>query len=66
MRNVIIHNNGYLEEDKTFTIGRITKDIKSGEKVRYSHLDGAYFIRLIPAMSKDWLEKYLASHVLQR
>ena len=66
MRNAIIHNNGYLEGNKTFTIGQITKDIKSGEKVRYSHLDGAYFIRLIPAMSKDWLEKYLASYVLQR
>ena len=62
MRNAIIHNNGFLEQDKTFTIGHVIKKIKTGEKVRYSHQDGAFFIRLIPLMSKRWLESYLDTH----
>ncbi len=64
MRNAIIHNNGFVEEPKKFRIGNVTKDIGVGEKVRYSHLDGVYFIRLIPAMTKYWIEMYLEHHIV--
>ena len=64
MRNAIIHNNGYVEEDKTYKVGKFSRNIKAGEKIRSRHLDRAYFIQLIPRMSKDWLEGFLRKHTL--
>ena len=62
MRNAIVHNNAIIEESRTFKVGTFSRDIKEGEKVRSSHLDRAYFIRIIPSMSKSWLEGYLGKH----
>jgi hypothetical protein len=64
LRNAIIHNNGIIGEDKTFTIGDVKKHIEAGENVRYSHLDAAHFLALIPFMSKKWLEGFLKTHTL--
>ncbi|MFW9887218.1 MAG: hypothetical protein ACFFER_03500 [Candidatus Thorarchaeota archaeon] len=64
MRNSIIHNNGFVEESKTFRIGNVAKEIGVGERIQYSHLDGAYFIQLIPTMTQNWIEKYLEYHTV--
>lgn len=64
MRNAIVHNNAIVEETKTFMVGTFSKKIKEGDKVRSSHLDRAYFIQLIPSMSRSWLEGYLTKHAI--
>lgn len=62
IRNAIIHNNAFFEEDQTHTIGTMTINAKAGERISYSHLNRARFIRLIPMMSMNWLKHYLQSN----
>ncbi len=59
MRNAIIHNNAIVEERNQFIVGTYSRTIETGEKVISTHEDRANFIRLIPAMSKEWLENFL-------
>ena len=40
-------------------IGRVTKNIKAGEVVKYKHVESAYFSRVIPEMCMNWLVKFL-------
>jgi len=59
MRNAIIHNNAIVEKRSVFTIGNFTRTIEVGKKVKSNHQDRANFIRLIPLMAREWLERYL-------
>jgi hypothetical protein len=61
IRNAIIHNNAYFEEDKTYTIGAKTINAKAAQKIRYPHLHRAHFILVIPRMSINWLKQHLRS-----
>ncbi|MFW9887806.1 MAG: hypothetical protein ACFFER_06470 [Candidatus Thorarchaeota archaeon] len=63
MRNAIIHNNGFIEEDKCYAIGKVKKKIKAGDRIKYSHMNSAFFIRYIPTLSKMWLEGVINSHI---
>ncbi|MFX0056530.1 MAG: hypothetical protein ACFFAD_16500 [Candidatus Hermodarchaeota archaeon] len=63
MRNAIIHNNAYMEEDKTFKVGDFERSFIKGEKIHCTHIDRAGFIQIIPRLWKDWLKGHLLGHV---
>jgi uncharacterized protein YutE (UPF0331/DUF86 family) len=64
LRNAIMHNNAFFDEDTSFKIGDMTFEADAGNMVRYPMSDRPKIIKALVSLTRSWIEAYLKSHII--
>ncbi len=64
LRNAIMHNNAFFDEETSFKIGDMTFEAEAGNMVRYPMSDRPKIIKALASLTRSWIEVYLKSHTI--
>ncbi len=64
LRNAIMHNNAYFDEDTSFKIGDMTFEAEAGNMMRYPMSDRPKIIKVLVSLTRSWIEAYLKTHTI--
>jgi len=64
LRNAIMHNNAFFEEDTSFKIGDMTFEANAGNMVRYPMSNRPKIIKVLVSLTRSWIEAYLKTHTI--